>query len=202
MPEAHLELVRGFLDEATADRLFADLHAHSGWRQETAVMFGKEVRAPRLTAWCGDPGAAYVYSGLRHEPEAWTPPLADLRDRIADWGGVRFNSVLLNLYRDGADGVGWHSDDERELGPEPIIASVSLGATRTFQMRHKRRSEQPRFDLDLPHGSLLWMAGPCQRYWKHQIPKRRGKPLGPRINLTFRVVRGRDDSGVGASQLG
>ena len=152
-------------------------------------MYGREVASPRLTAWFGDPRAAYAYSGVEHEPIAWTPTLADLRSRVEHAADVSFNSVLLNLYRDGMDSVAWHSDDEPELGRRPVIASLSLGAARVFQLKHKHRPDVDRVDIDLPHGSLLTMAGDCQRCWKHQIPKRRGADRpGPRINLTFRRV--------------
>jgi alkylated DNA repair dioxygenase AlkB len=153
------------------------------------MMFGREVTAPRLTAWFGDPHASYVYSGVRHDPVPWTPTLADLRARVERATEHAFNSVLLNFYRDGEDSVSWHSDDEPELGAQPVIASLSLGATRVFQLKHKRRADLARVDIELSHGSLLLMSGNCQSHWKHQIPKRRGRTRpGPRINLTFRRV--------------
>lgn len=189
VPDATLWLDRAFLGEVAADTAFEVLQRATPWRRESAVMFGREVEAPRLTAWFGDPGASYVYSGVVHEPLAWTPALAELRTRVESVTGQSFNSVLLNLYRNGEDSVSWHSDDEPELGPQPLIASVSLGATRVFQLKHKTRTDLDRVDIGLSHGSLLWMGGDCQRCYKHQIPKRRGANApGPRINLTFRRV--------------
>ena len=142
-----------------------------------------------MTAWYGDADASYVYSGVRHDPIDWTASLTELRGHVEDEVGHQFNSVLLNLYRGGEDGVSWHSDDEPELGERPVIASVSLGAVRGFQLKHKSSADLDRVDIELPHGSLLLMAGDCQRHWKHQIPKRRGRNRpGPRINLTFRWV--------------
>lgn len=191
LPDAELQLVRGFLSVADSDRIFAELREGTPWEQERATMYGREVAIPRRTAWYGDPHASYVYSGVRHDPMPWTPTLRELRERIEEDTGRAFNSVLLNFYRDGEDSVSWHSDDERELGPRPVIASLSLGATRVFQLKHKRRADLERIDIELTHGSLLMMSGDCQRHWKHQIPKRRGRNRpGPRINLTFRLVVG------------
>ena len=149
------------------------------------VIFGKVTPLPRLTAWYGDEGAGYEYSGIRNEPLEWTAELARLRDEAGEAAGVSFNSVLLNLYRDGSDSVSWHSDDEPELGQDPTIASVSLGATRRFKLRHKATRETVVRDLE--DGSLLLMSGNSQRLWEHCITKTR-RPVGKRINLTFRVV--------------
>jgi alkylated DNA repair dioxygenase AlkB len=171
-----------------ADRLFEALLERVEWRQERIRMFGREVLQPRLVAWHGDPGRAYTYSGLTLRPRPWTPELLEVRRAIEEVRpGAGFNSVLLNLYRDGRDSMGWHADDEPELGREPAIASVSLGAERTFQLKHRTRDDVDRIDLTLPHGSLLWMAGPTQHCWKHRLPKRAGE-VGPRINLTFRRI--------------
>jgi len=163
------------------------------WQSEEIVIFGEKRRVPRLVAWHGDPGASYLYSGVRHEPRPWTPALDRIRDRIgarlAGSGSpvaVTFNSVLLNLYRDGRDGMGWHADDEPELGTEPVIASVSLGAVRRFVLRHRRRRDQ-KLDLALPGGSLLVMHGATQRCWVHAVPKT-VRPVSERINLTFRRI--------------
>ncbi len=150
-------------------------------------MFGRPVRVPRLVAWHGDPVAVYTYSGTEHRPLPWTPVLVRVRRRVEALTGHEFNAVLLNLYRDGRDGMGWHSDDEPELGPEPVVASASFGATRRFCLRHRRRRES-RLDLPLGHGSLLLMHGATQRHWLHAVPKTRA-PVGPRVNLTFRTVR-------------
>jgi len=149
-------------------------------------MFGRVVDSPRLSAWIGDEDAVYRYSGTRFVPRPWTPELLALRDRVAAACGVPFNSVLANLYRDGADRMGWHSDDEPELGPRPVIASVSLGAERTFRFRAKAGGET--VAIELPHGSLLTMAGDTQRLYRHELPARK-RVTGPRINLTFRWIQ-------------
>jgi alkylated DNA repair dioxygenase AlkB len=169
-----------------ADELFVRLRREIDWRQEEIVLFGRRCRVPRLVAWHGDPGATYTYSGTRHEPAPWTPTLMAIRERADDLAGQRFNSVLLNLYRNGRDGMGWHSDDEPELGVNPVIASVSLGATRRFRMRHRKHREAT-IAVDLEHGSLLLMRGATQHHWLHAVPKI-ARPAGERINLTFRCV--------------
>jgi alkylated DNA repair dioxygenase AlkB len=166
---------------------FAELRRSIDWRQEEIVIFGARRRVPRLVAWHGDPEARYTYSGTLHEPRPWTPVLERVRERVCRLTGLRFNAVLLNLYRDGRDGMGWHADDEPELGPEPVIASVSFGASRRFCLRHRRRKNL-KLDLALEHGSLLLMAGAMQRNWVHAVPKT-SRPVGERINLTFRQVR-------------
>jgi alkylated DNA repair dioxygenase AlkB len=169
-----------------ASRLYDVLRDGIGWQQEEVLIFGQRRRVPRLVAWHGDPGARYRYSGTDHDPEPWTPELERLRARVYELSGVEFNAVLLNYYRDGRDGMGWHADDEPELGRNPAIASVSLGAPRRFCLRHRRRKDL-KLDLELPHGSLLVMSGPTQHHWLHALPKTR-RPVGERINLTFRRV--------------
>jgi alkylated DNA repair dioxygenase AlkB len=169
-----------------AANLFDSLRAGIHWRQEEIVIFGQRRLVPRLIAWHGDPGASYRYSGTDHDPEPWTPALERVRARVCELSGTDFNAVLLNLYRDGRDGMGWHADDEPELGRNPVIASVSLGTPRRFCLRHRRRKDL-KLDLELPHGSLLVMAGPMQHHWVHALPKTR-RPVGERINLTFRRV--------------
>lgn len=169
-----------------AARLFDALRDGIGWRQEEILIFGRRRPVPRLVAWHGDPGAGYRYSGTDHRPEPWTPALERIRDRVSELSGTEFNAVLLNLYRDGRDGMGWHSDDEPELGRDPVIASVSLGATRRFCLRHRRHKDH-KLALDLPHGSLLVMGGATQHRWVHALPKTR-RPVGERINLTLRKV--------------
>jgi alkylated DNA repair dioxygenase AlkB len=173
-------------EAAKATGLMASVRNGIDWRAEEIVMFGRHVPVPRRVAWHGDPGARYTYSGTPHLPEPWTPALACIRDRVQELTGARFNAVLLNLYRDGRDGMGWHADDEPELGPDPVIASVSLGATRRFCLRHRRRRDL-RVVLPLAHGSLLLMSGATQRHWVHALPKTTA-PVGERINLTFRQV--------------
>jgi len=169
------------LRQADADRLFAELRGGIEWRQEVATLMGRRVAIPRLTAWHG--AAGYVYSGIRMTPAPWTPPLLELKGLAEALAGQAFDSVLLNLYRDGRDSVSWHADNEPGLGRDPVIASLSLGAVRRFQLKHRRLPE--RLTLDLPHGSCLIMAGATQHHWLHQLPKTT-RPVGPRINLTFR----------------
>ncbi len=166
--------------------LFRELREGIDWRQEEVVVFGRRHAVPRLVAWHGDPGARYTYSGTPHEPLPWTPALERIRHRVQAIADCDFNAVLLNLYRDGRDGMGWHADDEPELGPEPVIGSVSLGAVRRFCLRHRRRRGL-RADLALPHGSLLLMSGATQCNWVHAVPKT-AVPVGERINLTFRRI--------------
>jgi alkylated DNA repair dioxygenase AlkB len=173
--------------EATeAGELFDQLRREIDWQQEEILLFGRRLPVPRRVAWHGDTGASYTYSGTRHDPLPWTPVLERVRSRVTGLTGAHFNAVLLNLYRDGRDGMGWHADDEPELGRDPVIASVSLGATRRFCLRHRRRKDQ-RLDLSLTHGSLLLMSGATQHHWVHALPKT-AVPVGERINLTFRRV--------------
>jgi len=185
LPDADIRYLPAAFTPAEADELFADLRDGISWRQEEVVIFGRARLVPRLVAWHGDPGARYTYSGVAHEPLPWTPVLQAVRSRVESLSGHRYNSVLLNLYRDGRDGMGWHADDEPELGRDPVIASVSLGATRRFRLRHRRRRDT--VPLDLGHGSLLLMQGPTQHHWVHAVPKT-SRPVGERINLTFRRV--------------
>jgi alkylated DNA repair dioxygenase AlkB len=175
---------------AEADALLAALGSEIPWQRHRLKLFGREVDAPRLSCWIGDADASYVYSRVRFDPLPWTPTVARLRDDLAARVGVRFNSVLANLYRDGRDSVGWHSDDEPELGATPVIASLSFGATRTFRLR-SRATREAALSLDLVHGSLLVMAGDTQRLYQHALPKRAGVTRA-RINLTFRCI----DTGV------
>ncbi|RMH73385.1 MAG: alpha-ketoglutarate-dependent dioxygenase AlkB [Actinomyces sp.] len=178
-------LYTGVLDAAAADHALATLTTTLAWRQQPVRVFGRTVAQPRLTAWYGEPGASYTYSGLRLEPLPWTPLLDTLRRLCEDLAGETFNSVLANLYRDGNDTVSWHADDEPELGAEPTIASLSLGATRRFHLRHRETRET--VHVDLPAGSVLVMSGLSQRYWLHQVPRSR-RVHEPRINLTFRRI--------------
>jgi alkylated DNA repair dioxygenase AlkB len=186
LPDGEARLWPAAFVSDEAARLFDALRAQVHWRQEEILIFGQRRLVPRLIAWHGDPGASYVYSGTDHQPEPWLPDLERIRERVTALCGADFNAVLLNLYRDGRDGMGWHADDETELGLNPVIASVSLGATRRFCLRHRRRKEL-KLDLDLPHGSLLCMGGATQHHWVHALPKTR-RPVGERINLTFRRV--------------
>lgn len=170
-----------------SDALFKRLMHDITWRQEKIRFYGKELDIPRLTAWYGDPGKSYTYSGIAMNPLPWSPTLLAIKERIEGVAQTRFNSVLLNLYRNGKDGVAWHSDDEPELGPNPTIGSVSFGGTRMFQLKHKTGKDLERIELPLTTGSFLIMRGGTQRYWQHQIPKTK-KSVDPRINLTFRVI--------------
>ena len=186
LPGAEVLLAPAWLARSEADALFGALRCGIPWQRHRLRLFGREVEAPRLSGWIGDPGAVYTYSRTRFEPLPWTPALAVLRERLTIALGVRFNGVLANLYRDGRDSMGWHADDEPELGPEPVIASLSLGQPRDFLLR--RRAPPCRIErIELGHGSLLLMRGPTQRYWQHALP-RRSQRIGPRINLTFRGI--------------
>ena len=187
LPQADLLLDPTFLPPAAAAALLAQFTAEVAWEQRSIRIFGQEIPQPRLTAWYGDADARYTYSGLAWEPRPWTPALLALRRRVEAATGARFNSVLLNLYRDGRDSMGWHADDEPELGPAPAIASLSLGATRRFRLRPRAGLAHPPFGLALPGGSLLLMRGPTQQHWQHALPKT-ARPSGPRLNLTFRWV--------------
>lgn len=189
LPQAELLFDPAFLTPPEADALLARLAAEAAWEQRTIRLFGQEFPQPRLTAWYGDAEARYTYSGLTWEPQPWLPALRTLRQRVEAATGARFNSVLLNLYRNGRDSMGWHADDEPELGAAPTIASVSLGATRRFRLRARAPLVQPAFGLDLAAGSLLLMRGATQQHWQHALPKT-ARPVGPRLNLTFRWVHG------------
>jgi len=170
-----------------AERIsFAGLRDELPWQQNHLHMFGRKIPEPRLVAWIGDPGAGYSYSGINLEPTPWTHTIAPLREVCQSLADIEFNSVLANLYRDGNDSVDWHADDEPELGNEPIIASLSLGAWRRFDLRHRTSGETIR--VDLPPGSVVVMSGRCQAEWMHRIAKTK-RPVGPRINLTFRTIR-------------
>ena len=179
-------LVNDALSPAEADRYLDLLRDRIDWRQESARLMGRSIQIPRLSAWYGTAG--YRYSGITHALQPLTEELQELQAVVEDLAGLSFNGVLLNLYRDGQDSVGWHADNEPGLGPEPVIASLSLGAARRFQLKH-RTDRTGRVTLDLPHGSCLVMRGKTQQCWLHQLPKTRA-PVGPRINLTFRRMVG------------
>jgi alkylated DNA repair dioxygenase AlkB len=157
------------------------------WRAENIVVYGKTFAQPRLIAWYGDKDAKYTYSGIQHDPLPWTATLLDIKKRVEEIAGSDFNSVLLNYYRHHRDSMGLHSDDEPELGPRPVIASLSLGEERTFVLKHKTKRDLKSVRLKLASGSLLLMKGETQRYWKHGIEKET-RPRGPRVNLTFRRI--------------
>lgn len=178
-----------WLSPEEAQAVMRSLCEEVTWKQETMGTPGGQVALPRLTAWQGDPGAVYVYSGIRNTPAAWTTTVQMLRQRLEQTTGAKFNSVLLNRYRGGNDSMGWHADDEPELGSEPVIASLSLGATRTFEFRHRRKM-LPLERYALASGSLLVMQGQTQQHWNHRVPKE-PSIQGERINLTFRWVHPR-----------
>lgn len=186
LPDCRLRYHPGFLAPARAEILFRHLLESVPWRQDTITLFGKTHLQPRLTALYGESGKSYTYSGITMHPLPLTEVLKGLQKEIEEACGQSFSSVLLNLYRHGRDSNGWHADNERELGPAPVIASLSLGATRAFHLKHRQLKDQ-RVKLDLEAGSLLLMAGDTQAHWLHQVPKT-SRPVGPRINLTFRKI--------------
>lgn len=168
------------------DLWLARLRAEVPWETHRIRLFGRSIDSPRLSCWIGDDDAVYTYSGTRFDPHGWTPALTALRLWLEGVLHAPFNSVLCNLYRSGQDSMGWHSDDEAELGAEPVIASLSLGAVRRFRLRHKRDTSQ-RLELELAPGSLLVMRGITQRHYRHDLPKS-ARAIGERINLTFRFI--------------
>jgi alkylated DNA repair dioxygenase AlkB len=185
-PGLGLTLIRGAVGSAAADAAFAALRTKVTWHQDHLKMFGKLIPVPRLEAWVADEGLDYTYSGIHHDPDPWIDELVELRDLSSSHTGTRFNSVLCNLYRDGSDGVDWHADDEPEFGQMPVIASLSLGATRRFDLR-RVDDHSIKVELELHHGDLVIMSGMTQTLWRHRVPKTK-KPVGERINLTFRTV--------------
>jgi alkylated DNA repair dioxygenase AlkB len=186
LADAELFYNPDFLPAAAADRLFENLLQKVPWREDSIRIFGKTYPQPRLTALFGNEGKSYSYSGIRMQPLPFLPELQDLKSRIEALSKREFTTCLLNLYRDGADSNGWHADNEKELGRHPFIASVSLGATRLFHLKHRADSSL-RYRMQLRHGSLLLMGGAMQECWLHQVPKTR-TPVGQRINLTFRKI--------------
>ena len=186
LPGADVRYRAGWITPQAADSMLAALQSEVSFEQHRVRMFGRELPAPRLSAWIGDVDAIYTYSRVRYVPGPWTPTLAAIRDRLHAELGMRFNSVLVNRYRSGADSMGWHADDEPELGPEPLIASVSLGATRRLRFR-ARAAGGVKASIELESGSLLLMAGDTQELYQHAIDKSKAA-LAERINLTFRVI--------------
>lgn len=175
-----------FISSEKAQSYFEFILKETSWREEKIKLFGREIMQPRKIAWVGDPGVTIRYSGLILQPEPWSASLQEIRELLQDSCKEKFNGVLINLYRNQNDSMGWHSDDEKELGSKPIIASLSLGETREFQLKHKTESRL-KVKINLEHGSLLLMKGETQKFWKHSLPKKT-RPLGPRINLTFRKM--------------
>ena len=186
LADADIRYYPCFIEASEADRLLDVLIKEVQWQQESLVVYGKTHRVPRLSAWYADDGKSYEYSGLKKSGLAWLPVLQQLKQKIQQATNSTFNSVLANLYRDQKDGVGWHSDDEPELGCQPVIASLSLGQSRIFQLKHKQ-DKSLKQSIELAHGSLLIMQGNTQHCWQHQIPKSK-QAMSERINLTFRNV--------------
>lgn len=172
---------------AEATRMLETLITDIPWRQESLKIAGKLRAIPRLQCWMGDQASDYGYSGVRLKPYPWHETVKTIHDRVADLSGSTFNSVLINFYRNGQDSVAWHADDEAELGDTPMIASVSLGAQRIFELKQKQQTPAKKYQLVLRHGSLLIMGGTMQQHWLHQLPKEKGL-LDARINLTFRNI--------------
>jgi len=175
-----------FFSKTESDLLLKDLRNNIVWKQESMNMYGKKIDFPRLTAWYGNNDKPYSFSGITLQPLPWTIEILTIKNKIEPIAKIVFNSVLLNLYRDGNDSISWHTDAEKELGLNPVIASVNFGATRKFQLRNIKTKEK--LEIELTHGSLLIMQGELQHFWQHQVPKT-SKPVGERINLTFRVIK-------------
>lgn len=185
IPDGRLLWIEHFLTSDEAEHARQTLIKELDWQQESITLFGRSVLQPRLQAWHGD--KRYTYSGLTMAPKPWTPTLHHLRQLCEQVSGSNFNSVLANLYRDGQDSMGWHQDNEPELGRQPVIASLSLGDSRRFLLRHLHSKEK--LELSLGNGSLLVMAGSTQQFWQHSVPKTK-QPRSARINLTFRHIIG------------
>jgi alkylated DNA repair dioxygenase AlkB len=186
LPDADILYKPQFLNLAVAQRVFSELLNNTPWQHDKIKVFGKEYDQPRLTALYGNEGKPYQYSNITMQPNPWTPLLLDLKTKIEQVSNHVFSTVLINLYRDGKDSNGWHADNEKELGKNPVIASLSLGQKRYFHLKHNNLSSQ-KLKIELNSGSLLIMKGTTQHFWKHQIPKT-AKLIEPRINLTFRTI--------------
>lgn len=186
LPDSDIRYYPEFLSGKPADELFGKLRISVPWRQDFITIFGKTYMQPRLTALYGTNGKSYTYSGITMEPHAFSPLLTALKRRVESCTATKFTTCLLNLYRDGRDSNGWHADDEKELGVNPVIASVSLGGVRSFCLKH-RKNKTLTHKIELQHGSLLLMQGSTQHNWLHQVPKTT-RAVGERINLTFRYI--------------
>jgi len=187
LEDADLAFDPGWLPAGEADVLLVALRGGIPWEVHRIRLFGREIDSPRLSCWIGDADAAYAYSGARFQPHPWPQALRHVREHLRAAFRADFNSVLANRYRNGRDRMGWHSDNEPELGPRPMIASLSLGATRRFVLKH-RADPARKLAIALPHGSLLLMRGDTQSNYRHALPPTT-KPMGERINLTFRRIR-------------
>ena len=188
LPDSDITLFDNFFTNQESKNLHQKLIDNIQWRQDKIKLFGKLIDQPRLTAFYGDATKSYSYSGIVMNPNDWNDDLLFIKNRIEKVAKIKFSSVLLNYYRDGKDSMGWHSDDEKELGQNPVIGSVSFGESRVFQMRHKFQKDFKKVDVTLKDGSFLLMKGATQHFWQHQIPKTKRK-LASRINLTFRVIK-------------
>ncbi|WP_438263991.1 alpha-ketoglutarate-dependent dioxygenase AlkB family protein [Arenibacter palladensis] len=187
LPDSDIVYYPNFLGAKQADHYFKSIKASTPWQQDDITVFGKTYPQPRLTALFGENSKPYSYSNITMHPHAFTAELLELRNKLQMEIGVHFTSCLLNLYRNGQDSNGWHSDDEKALGKNPIIASISLGQERYFHLKHKLKKDLKQ-KLLLEHGSLLLMKGETQHCWYHQIPKT-AKTIQERINITFRVIK-------------
>ncbi|WP_324721779.1 alpha-ketoglutarate-dependent dioxygenase AlkB family protein [Salinimicrobium sp. HB62] len=174
------------LSKEEEENFFMELMKKVDWKHDEVLIFGKKITTARKTAWYGDREFEYTYSKMTKKARLWIPELSPLKQRVEQETGLEFNSCLLNLYHSGEEGMSWHSDAEAELGPEPAIASLSLGIERRFVFKHKKSGEK--IELQLEPGSLLLMAGKTQKYWLHSLPKSK-KIKEPRINLTFRNIK-------------
>ncbi len=186
LPDSNIRYFPDFMDTILADDYFSVLKKNIAWRQDDIKVFGKVYAQPRLTALYANNEKPYSYSNITMTPKPFTKELLKIKEKIESISNCEFTTCLLNLYRDGKDSNGWHADNEKELGKNPIIASISLGAPRYFHLKHNHIPEA-KHKILLEHGSLLLMQGETQHFWKHQIPKT-AKPIGERINLTFRVI--------------
>ncbi|WP_395057255.1 alpha-ketoglutarate-dependent dioxygenase AlkB family protein [Flavobacterium sp.] len=186
LADAEIEYYPDFFSLAKANELFLKLQQEIPWQQDSITVFGKKHAQPRLTALFGNEGKPYGYSNIVMQPHPWTPLIVFIKEEIEQICNENFTTVLLNNYRNGQDSNGWHADNEKELGRNPIIASVSFGAERVFQLKHNKLELKQ--NIVLQHGSLLIMKGSTQHFWKHQIPKTK-KEIDPRINLTFRIIK-------------
>lgn len=186
LPDAEIVYYPNFFDKRDADAIFEQLLNEIPWQQDDIKVFGKTHPQPRLTALFGNDGKPYSYSNIKMQPHPWNILLQKIKSLVEDCTETNFTSVLLNQYRNGKDSNGWHADNEKELGTNPVIASLSFGAERTFQLKHNSDLSLKK-SIVLEHGSLLIMKGTTQHFWKHQIPKT-SKPIGSRVNLTFRVI--------------
>ena len=190
LKDAELYYQPMFFNTMESNHLFKTLLETIAWKQDIIKMYGRELPLPRLSAWYGESDKPYTYSGITLNPLTWTKELLLIKHKIEEVAGIKFSSVLLNRYRDGQDYVGWHADDEKELGKNPIIGSVNFGATRRFQLRRKDDKKE-KFEVELKHGTLLLMRGATQHYWQHQVPKT-AQRIGERLNLTFRIINSKN----------